>query len=96
MQRTQSTLGVVLRTHGSGSCKFIISVNGAASATANPEKTELISRVIKKIFRVKVVSVTGNLISELCKSKTKGASTATCWIFYVTFPKHDSFIKDNS
>ncbi|GMF61057.1 unnamed protein product [Phytophthora fragariaefolia] len=50
-------------------------VNGAASAAANPAMADLISRMVKTIFQVKVVSVTGNLFAELCKSKTKDAST---------------------
>ncbi|CAH0481845.1 unnamed protein product [Peronospora belbahrii] len=58
-------------------------VNGAIIAAASLEMAELISRTISAIFQVKVVSVTGNFIAELSKSKTKGDST--CWIFYVTF-----------
>ncbi|KAJ8525824.1 hypothetical protein ON010_g15289 [Phytophthora cinnamomi] len=50
-------------------------VNGAASAAANPEMADLISRLVRTIFQVKAVSVTGSLFAELCKSKTKGAST---------------------
>ncbi|GMF34111.1 unnamed protein product [Phytophthora fragariaefolia] len=50
-------------------------VNGAARAAANPAMAHLISRMVRPIFQVKVVSVTGNLFVELCKSKTKGAST---------------------
>ncbi|GMF48894.1 unnamed protein product [Phytophthora fragariaefolia] len=47
-------------------------VNGAASAAANPEMVELISRMVRTIFHVKVVSVTGKLFAELCRSKIKG------------------------
>ncbi|GMF40546.1 unnamed protein product [Phytophthora fragariaefolia] len=50
-------------------------INGAAIAAANPAMADLISWMVRTIFQVKVVSVTGNLFAELCKSKTKGAST---------------------
>jgi hypothetical protein len=48
-------------------------VNGAVSAEANPEMADLITK--KMIFQIKHVSTTGSLFKELCKSKTKGAST---------------------
>ncbi|KAG2781346.1 hypothetical protein PC129_g286 [Phytophthora cactorum] len=50
-------------------------VNGAVSARANPEMADLIVRMVRGIFQVKHVSATGNLFQELCKTKTKGAST---------------------
>ncbi|ETM30760.1 hypothetical protein L914_21565 [Phytophthora nicotianae] len=50
-------------------------VNGTASAEANPAMANLISKIVRTIFQIKHVSTMGNLFEELCKSKTKGAST---------------------
>ncbi|ETO83143.1 hypothetical protein F444_02779 [Phytophthora nicotianae P1976] len=50
-------------------------VNGTASAEANPAMPNLISKIVRTTFQIKHVSTMGNLFEELCKSKTKGAST---------------------
>ncbi|GMF27735.1 unnamed protein product [Phytophthora fragariaefolia] len=55
--------------------KMSCGVNGKKSREANPDMAELITKMTRVITQVKLVSTTGDLFSELCKSKTNGAST---------------------
>ncbi|GMF34406.1 unnamed protein product [Phytophthora fragariaefolia] len=55
--------------------KMSCGVNGKKSREANPDMAELITKMTRVITQVKLVSTAGDLFSELCKSKTKGAST---------------------
>ncbi|GMF21910.1 unnamed protein product [Phytophthora fragariaefolia] len=50
-------------------------VGGKKARAANPEMAELITKMTLVITQVKLVSSAGKLFAELCKAKTKGAST---------------------
>ncbi|KAL3663730.1 hypothetical protein V7S43_011145 [Phytophthora oleae] len=58
-----------------GATKMSCGLGGRSSKEANPEMAELITKMTQVITSVKLVSTAGDLFAELCKSKTKGAST---------------------